>query len=97
MYNRPDIASMLHNRNVLADFAGHFSMPGNLIRLHIDDAKIVRLHKTFADAGGGADDTVFVEAIGNVAVVCRCEAAIVKPAPDVADFFLDLFQIGHGV
>ena len=93
MHNRFDIAPMFHNRNMLPDFAGHFSMTRDLIPFHISHAKIIWFHKTFADSGGCADDAVFVDSIGDVSIICCYEAAMIEPAADIADFVFYLFQI----
>ena len=95
MEDGTNFGAFLHDRQVEEDFARALTRAGDLISLHVDDAKILGLHKSLADLRRGADDAIFVDTIADIAVVRRRKPPIVQSTTNVADFVLNLVQIEH--
>ena len=55
-----DVRSLAIDFQVQLDFAGSSFRSRDLLRIHVDDAKIIDSHETFAGHRGGAQDAIFI-------------------------------------
>src|SRR6266700_7478567 len=62
------------DRQVKIDFAGALAGAADLLAFQIDGADVVWFASTLGNAGRGAEDAIFADAIGVVALVAGAEA-----------------------
>jgi S-adenosylmethionine:tRNA ribosyltransferase-isomerase len=75
------------DEQVHADFAGHAAAAGDPLTVEVDDDHVGGLHGAFADAGGGDEDAVAIQAHGEIAIHGSHEAVFVQHASITDDFF----------
>ncbi len=88
--DRANIGAVFIDEQVHQDFACARALAGNLLAFDIDDAEVVGLELTFADAGGRAENPIFGKTIGMISFVAGAEALQPDSAADVAHQFLEL-------
>ena len=94
---RTNFRTFFHDRQVQKDFARTFARSGNLIPFHIDNAKVLRFHKAFANLGRGAHDPIFIDSVANITVVRGGKSSVIQSATDVANLVFYLMQIEHAL
>ncbi len=78
------------------DLAGARAAAGELFAFEIDHAEILRAQVGLAQQGGGTEDLVGADAIGDVAAVAVHVLALPELAAHVTDLFLYRFGFGRG-
>jgi len=92
---RAHIRAQAIDQQVHADLAGHVAAAGDALAFPIDDNHVGQTHGALADAGGGDQDTIVVQADGEVAVHGGHEAAGVQHSSVADDLFPVFAFLGH--
>ena len=95
MHDALHVRPGLHDLQVQQHFARPLLLAGELLAVHVDQADILRLQKALAVHRRRAQHFVLVEPHGDVAVVRRGKPALVNPVADLADGFLQFFDVLH--
>ena len=91
-----DVRAHLVNREMHHDLACAFATAGNFTAGHVADDEIFDGHAALADAGGGAQDPVSIEADADVAVVGGDPAFVEHEAANLDDVLAEfVFFLTH--
>ena len=89
--------SVTHDFKMKQNFAGSFSLAGDLVAVHVDGTNIFGLHEAFADLCWRAQNFVFADSDADVAIVRGGKAFGVQTTSDFADVFFKLTIVDSAV